>query len=92
MHAVVFEVDMKDGWREKAGDELDALLQGLRQVPSFTRGIWTADGTAGLSLVLFDSLEAAQEVADKAWVPPDASCVLRSARVTEVIRDAGRES
>lgn len=88
MHAVVFEVEMKDGWEAKADEEIDYIVQSLRQLPGFTRGTWTTDGRVGLGLILFESQDVAQQVVDEAYLPPDASAVLRSARVDAVIREA----
>lgn len=74
MHAVVFEVDMKEGWESTAEVELDTSS--------------TTDGSIGLSLIVFESGEVAQEVADNAGLPPEAGATLRSARVLEVLREA----
>ncbi len=88
MHAVVFEVEMKDGWESKADGELDYIVESLRQLPGFTRGTWTTDGRVGFSLILFETREVAQEVVDNASLPSDASAILRSASVHAVLREA----
>ena len=88
MHAVVFEVEMKDGWEKKVDQELDFIVGSLRELPGFTRGTWLTDGHVGVSLVVFESKEVAQEVADNAFLPPDASATLRSARALDVVREA----
>lgn len=88
MHAVVFEVDMKEGWESTVEAELDYIVDSLGQVPGFKRGTWTTDGSVGLSLIVFESKEVAQEVADHASLPPDSGATLRSARVLEVVREA----
>jgi hypothetical protein len=88
MHAVVFYVDMKQGWEGNAEKELDQLVGMLKSVPGFVRGTWTTDGTTGLSFILFESEEAARGVADNAGLPPDASATFRSVDVYEVVRDA----
>ena len=87
MHAVVFQVDMKQGWEESAEAELDQLVTMLKSVPGFARGTWTTDGSRGLSFLLFESQESAEGVAANASMPPDASVTLRSADVYEVVRD-----
>jgi len=87
MHAVVFEVDMKQGWEGKADAELDQLVTMLKSVPGFVRGTWTTDGRRGLSFLLFESQESAQGLADNASMPPDASVTFRSVDVYEVVRD-----
>jgi hypothetical protein len=88
MHAVVFYVDMKEGWEGNAEKELDQLVGMLKSVPGYVRGTWTTDGTTGLSFILFESEEAARGIADNASMPPDASVTFRSVDVYEVVRDA----
>lgn len=88
MHAVVFHVDMKQGWEGNPKEELDQLVGMLKSVPGYVRGTWTTDGTTGLSFILFESEEVARGVADNAKMPPDASVTFRSVDVYEVVRDA----
>ncbi len=87
MHAVVFHVDMKQGWEGSAEAELDQLVTMLKSVPGFVRGTWTTDGSRGLSFLLFESQESAEGLAANASMPPDASVILRSVDVYEVVRD-----
>ena len=88
MHAVVFFVDMKEGWEGNAEKELDQVVGMLKSVPGYVRGTWATDKTTGISFILFESEEAARGVAENASVPPDASVTVRSAAVYEVARDA----
>lgn len=88
MHAVVFQVDMKQGWEGNAEKELDQLVGMLKSVPGYVRGTWTSDGTTGVSFILLESEEAARRLADNASMPPDASVTFRSVAVYEVLRDA----
>ena len=87
MHAVVFQVDMKQGWEDKVEAELDQLVTMVKSVPGFVRGTWTSDGRRGLSFLLFESQESAEGLAANASMPPDASVILRSVDVYEVSRD-----
>lgn len=87
MHAVVFQVDMKQGWEGNADAELDQLTTMVKSVPGFVRGTWTTDGRRGVSFLLFESKESAQALADNASMPPDASVTLRAVDVYEVVRD-----
>ena len=87
MHAVVFQVDFKPDWDGDADAELDALVGFMKIMPGFVRGTWTSDGERGLSFLVFDSEEAARELAANAFVPPDASVTFRSADVYEIARD-----
>ena len=87
MHAVVFQVDMKQGWEGNADAELDQLITMVKSVPGFVRGTWASDGRRGLSFLLFESQETADGLAANAWMPPESSVTLRSADVYEVLRD-----
>lgn len=89
MHAVVFNVDMKEGWVGDTDAELDQLVAMLQSVPEFIQGTWTTDGQRGVSLLLFESESVAREVADNAALPRDASATLRSADVYTVLRNVG---
>ena len=87
MHAVVFQVDMKEGWEGSVDAELDQLVTMLKSVPGFVRGTWVTDGRRGLSFLLFESQESAEALAANASMPPDSSVTLRSVDVYEVSRD-----
>ena len=87
MHAVVFQVDMKQDWEGDQQEELDTLTRLVKSAPGFVRGTWLTDGKRGLSLILFESEQAARDVADNASLPPTASATFRSADVYEVLRD-----
>ncbi len=87
MHAVVFQVDMKQGWEGKVEAELDQLVTMVKSVPGFVRGTWANDDRRGLSFLLFESQESAEGIAANASMPPDASVTLRSVDVYEVVRD-----
>ena len=87
MHAVVFQVDMKQGWEGNVEAELDQLVTMVKSVPGFVRGTWANDDRRGLSFLLFESQESAEGIAANASMPPDASVTLRSVDVYEVARD-----
>ena len=87
MHAVVFQVDMKQGWEGNVDAELDQLVTMVKSVPGFVRGTWANDDRRGLSFLLFESQESAEGIAANASMPPDASVTLRSVDVYEVVRD-----
>lgn len=87
MYAVVFQIDFKPDWSGDPDRELDQLVGSTKSAPGFVRGTWTGDGQRGLSFILFDSEAAAHAVADNAFMPDDASGVLRSVSVYEVARD-----
>lgn len=88
MHAVVFQVDLKEGWESSSAQDLDTVVGLLSSVPGFLRGTWLADGKRGISVIEFESEEAAHGVADNASMPPDSTATLRSADVYAVVRKA----
>ncbi|MCW2644739.1 MAG: hypothetical protein QOG22_2895 [Pseudonocardiales bacterium] len=88
MHAVVFQVDMKEGRDDDTRPELEQLIGSVKTVPGFVRGTWTTDGSKGVSMVIMESEEAALEMAANASIPPEASVVFRSADVLEVVGEA----
>ncbi|MFN2608153.1 MAG: antibiotic biosynthesis monooxygenase [Acidimicrobiales bacterium] len=87
MHAVVFEVDVKQGWEGDAGQELDQVASMVKSVPGFVRGTWANDDRRGLSFIVFESEEAARGLAENASMPPDASVTFRSVAVYETVRE-----
>ena len=87
MHAVVFQVDMKPGWKGNVEAELDQLVTMVKSVPGFVRGTGANGDRRGLGLLLFGSQESAEGIAATASMPPDASVTLRSVDVYEVARD-----
>ncbi len=88
MHAVVFQVDMKQDWEGNADQELDQLATMMKAVPGFVRGTWTTDGRRGLSFILFASEDVARGVAANASMPPTASVSFRAVSVYEIVREA----
>ena len=63
MHAVVFEVAVKPGIDPTvANAELDKMIGQVKTLPGFIRGIWTTDGTTGLSFQLYADEDVAQQL------------------------------
>ena len=87
MHAILFQVDLKENWQGDPDADLDKIVGGVKSVPGFVRGTWTSDGRRGVSLVVFDNEQTARGVAANAAVPPDAAVAFRSADVYEVVRE-----
>ena len=88
MHAVVFEVDIKQDWEGDADRELDQLASMMKSIPSFVRGSWASDGTRGISFIVFESEETARGVAANASMPATASVTFRNVGVYEIAREA----
>lgn len=87
MHAVVARVTLDDV--EAAQAELhDKVIPRVSQVPGFVTGYWTRKGNAGLSMLLFESEDAATGASEMIpnTVPP--SVTLEGVEVREVVGHA----
>jgi hypothetical protein len=87
MHAVVVRVSIKDA--ESATTELrEKVVPGASQAPGFVAGYWTRKDDGGLSMIVFDSEDEAQAVADRLPdMVPDA-VDLQGVEVREVVANA----
>jgi hypothetical protein len=87
MHAVVVRVTIKD--REAADKALnEQVVPRISQSPGFVAGYWTRKDDTGLSMVIVESEEAANEAKDR--IPsmvPDA-VELEGVEVREVVAHA----
>ena len=87
MHAVVVKVKINDS--EAAESHLRAkTVPGVSQAAGFVAGYWTRKDNAGLSMVIFDSEDAANRASEQ--VPsmiPDA-VTLDGVEVREVVAHA----
>lgn len=87
MHAVVIRVTIKD--RENATTELrEQVVPRVSQAPGFVAGYWTRKDNTGLSMVVFESEDAATAASEQIpSVIPD-SVDLDSVEVREVVANA----
>ncbi|HEV2786618.1 MAG TPA: hypothetical protein VGV67_09540 [Solirubrobacteraceae bacterium] len=87
MHAVVVRVTVNDV--EGAEQVLrEKTVPGVSQTPGFVAGYWTRSGNSGLSMIIFDSEDAAKAAGER--VPsfvPDA-VTLEDVEVREVVAHA----
>jgi hypothetical protein len=91
MHAVVVRVRINDqGPAEQMLRE--QVVPQVSQAPGFVAGYWTRadDGTNGLSMLVFESEEAAGSAADRlrSQGPPSEAVALDSVEVREVVANA----
>ena len=88
MHAVVVNVTINDFER---GREflLNQVVPQVSQAPGFVAGYWTRgeDGN-GLSMVVFESEDAARAGADRIETPPAEAVTIDSVEVREVVAHA----
>lgn len=66
MHAVVVRVSIGDAEVAEAGLR-ETVVPGISSAPGFVAGYWTRsdDGSNGLSMLVFESEDAAQAVAER---------------------------
>jgi hypothetical protein len=91
MHAVVVKVNIKD--LEPAQQYLhEQIVPRVSQAPGFVAGYWTRsdDGANGMSMVVFESQDAAQSAAQQLQEQGSGSDAveLDSAEVREVVASA----
>jgi hypothetical protein len=87
VHAVVVKVTIND--QDTADRELrEQVVPGVSQAPGFVAGYWTRKDDTGLSMVIFESEEAAKGMSDRiASIVPD-TVTLESVEVREVAAHA----
>ena len=88
MHAVVVKVTVKDP--EPALEHLRGnVVPQVSQAPGFVAGYWTrGEGDDGLSMILFESEDAARGASEKIEAPPGGEVTLDSVQVREVVAHA----
>ena len=78
MYAMVGEVRLDPARRDDAEKLLNEMVvPAAKQAPGFVAGWWTRsdDGTTGRSMIIFETEEAARQMAEMAGSPPPDSPV-----------------
>jgi hypothetical protein len=87
MHAVVVRVSIKD--TENATSELqENVVPRVSQAPGFVAGYWTRKDGGGLSMIVFESEDAAQAAAEQIPSVVPESVDLQDVEVREVVANA----
>lgn len=87
MYAVVVRVSISDV--EKAREELRTqVVPMVSQSPGFVAGYWTGTGGDGLSMVVFESEDAARQMADRVPQALPEFVTLEDVQVREVVASA----
>jgi hypothetical protein len=87
MYAVVVRVTVNDA--ERAQKELqNQVLPTVSQAPGFVAGYWTRSGDTGLSMVVFDSEDAARQMADRVPQTVPEFVTFEGVEVREVVASA----
>ena len=88
MHALVFNVTIRD---RAQGEQFlkERIVPGVAQLPGFVAGYWVNRGEAqGVSLVVFESEEAARSAMEGGPRPPEEAVTIDSVELGEVVAHA----
>ena len=84
MHAVIVKVTLQD--REAAEAELhDKVIPRVSQAPGFVAGYWTGKDNTGLSMLVFESEDAANRASEMIPSTVPATVTLEDVEVCEVV-------
>lgn len=87
MHAVVVKVTIKD---EEAAEEAlrEQVVPRVSQAPGFVTGYWTRKGSDGLSMIIFESEDAANKASEMVRAGIPDAVTLEDVEVREVAAHA----
>ena len=87
MHAIVVRVTIKD---EEAGEKLlrEQVVPRVSGAPGFVAGYWTRRDDTGLSMLVFESEQAAEAVAGQIESPDPEAVTMEGVEVREVVANA----
>jgi heme-degrading monooxygenase HmoA len=89
MHATVVRVSIEEAEVESSEEALrDQVVPRISQLPGFRTGYWTRRGNTGVSMVVFDSEEAAQAAADQVRSVAPQGVTIEEVEVREVVAHA----
>jgi hypothetical protein len=87
MYAVVVRVTINE--MERAQEELrNRVVPSVSQAPGFVAGYWTGTSSDGLSMVVFESEDAARQMADRVPQTIPEFVTLEDVEVREVVASA----
>jgi len=87
MHAVVVRVNVDDSERATARLR-DEVVPRVSQAPGFVAGYWTRKDNTGLSMLVFESQEAATNAEERVRSNMPEGVTLESTEVREVVANA----
>lgn len=87
MHAVVVRVTIKDPEAATAVLREEVVPQ-VSQAPGFVAGYWTREGNGGLSMIVFESEEAARSASERIPSGMPEGVELEGIEVREVVANA----
>ena len=84
MHAVVTTVTIND--REAAESHLnEQIVPGVKQAPGLVNGYWTRKENSGMAMVVFESEEVANDMAERIPTMVTDAVTLENVEVREVL-------
>ncbi len=87
MHAVVVKVTINDA--ETGLSELrEVVVPRVSQAPGFVTGHWTRKGNSGMSMMIFESEDAANAITEQVRSSVPAGVTLEDIDVREVVANA----
>jgi hypothetical protein len=87
MHAVVVRVTVKD--REPAEKALrEQVVPRVSQAPGFVAGYWARKEDSGLSMIIFESEEAARAASEQISSPDPEAVTVDDVELREVVASA----
>ena len=87
MHAVLVRVTIND--EDSSTSALrDEVVPQVARAPGFVTGYWTRDGNSGLSLVVFESEDAAQNASERVRGTAPTGVTVEDVEVREVVAHA----
>ena len=87
MHAVVVKVTINDA--EAGLSELrEVVVPRVSQAPGFVTGHWTRKDSSGMSMMIFESEDAANAVTEQVRSSVPAGATLEDIEVREVVANA----
>lgn len=87
MHAVVVKVNISDA-ESSLGELKENVVPQVSQAPGFVAGYWTRKDDSGLSMVLFESEEQADQMSERVRTSLPQGVTLEKIEVREVVAHA----
>jgi len=88
VHATVARVTIKGDIETSLSYLREQVVPGVSQAPGFVAGYWTRKGSTGLSIVVFESEDAAQTMSERLPSILSDAVTLEGVEVREVVAHA----
>ena len=88
MHAVVTRVTIGGDQAASESELREKVVPGVSQAPGFVAGYWTRRDNSGLSMIVFESEDAANAVREQMPHTAPESVSIESVEVREVVASA----